>query len=260
MATAILADDEPHMRASLRDQLGEFWPELEIVGEAADGPAALSLIERCRPALAFLDIRMPGLTGLKVAQAMTAQTRVVFVTAYEAHAVSAFEVNAIDFVLKPVDPARLARVVTKLRNATLPMTADPAALHAAFAALGLAGPIADTSASNALASAARLSWLQVGVGHEVRMVHINDVIFFESDTKYTRVVAADCDGLIRLSLRQLLDQIDAMTFLQTHRSTVVNRRFIKAVHRQNDLMEIVLRGHPARLKVSLPNHHFFRAM
>lgn len=259
MTTAMLADDEPHMRASLRDQLADFWPELAIVGEAGDGPTALSLIETLRPDIAFLDIKMPGLSGLQVAHATTAPCRIVFVTAYEAHAVSAFEANAVDFILKPVEPLRLAKVVAKLRAATAvtPQGTDPSALAAALAALGLLNPTGRMAAQNASTA---LEWLQVAVGQQVRMVHINDVLFFESDTKYTRVVADDCDGLIRMSLKQILEQIDSSIFLQTHRSTVVNRRFIKAVHRDGDLMDIELRGRLERLKVSQPNHNLFRAM
>ena len=258
MTTAILADDEPNMRAALRDMLTDFWPELEITGEAADGPTALSLIERLRPSIAFLDIRMPGLTGLQVAHAVTAPTRIVFVTAFESHAVSAFEANAVDFILKPVEPARLAKVVAKLRNATLQQATDPMALAAALAALGL-GPHANVAASPSLTEP-RLEWLQVAVGHEVRMVHIQDLMFLESDTKYTRVVSSDCDGLIRMSLKQLLDQLDGTTFLQTHRSTVVNRRFIKAIHRDGELVEIELKGRSERLKVSQPNRNLFKAI
>jgi DNA-binding LytR/AlgR family response regulator len=258
MTTAILADDEPNMRAALRDMLADFWPELEIVGEAADGPAALTMVERLRPSIAFLDIRMPGLTGLQVAHAITVPTRIVFVTAFEAHAVAAFEANAVDFVLKPVEPARLAKVVTKLRNATMPVVADPIALANALAALGLGAQA--TGQGGARLSEAKLEWLQVAVGQEVRMVHVQDLMFLESDMKYTRVVSADCDGLIRMSLKQLLDQLDVTTFLQTHRSTVVNRRFIKAVHRDGELVEIELRGRPERLKVSQPNRNLFRAM
>lgn len=250
--TAILADDEPHMRAMLREQVEALWPELRFVGEAEDGAAALALVETVRPDIAFLDIRMPGLTGLQVARAMTAPTRIVFVTAFDAHAIEAFEVHAVDYLLKPVDPVRLARLLARLREMTAPAPgADLARLAQALASLG---------APAAPAPAARLQWLQVPMGRQVRMVHIDDVAFFESDLKYTRVVAGDVDGIIRMSLKQLSEQLDPASFVQTHRGTVVNRRQIHAVHRHGDTMELELKGMPMRLKVSQPNHHLFRAM
>ena len=243
--TAIIADDEPHMRDMLREQLEALWPDLRIVGEAEDGFAALSLVDELKPDFAFLDIRMPGLTGLQVAQAKTAPTRVVFVTAFDSHAVEAFEVHALDYVLKPVDALRLARVVARLKTLGAPAP-DLARLADTFARLG--------------GAPARLQWLQVAVGQQVRMLHVDDVFYFESDLKYTRVVADDVDGIIRISLKQLGDQLDPGLFLQTHRGTVVNRRFIRAVHRQGETMELELKGMDVRLKVSQPNHHLFRAM
>ncbi|SIR53569.1 two component transcriptional regulator, LytTR family [Janthinobacterium sp. TND4EL3] len=252
MPTAILADDEPHMRAALRQQLLALWPELCVLGEAEDGIAALAMIEALQPEIAFLDIRMPGLTGLQVAHALQASTRVVFVTAFDNHALQAFEANAVDYVLKPLDTARLAKVVAKLRLGTAPPSAPLQDLAAALAQLGIAVPSA--------APPPRLEWLHVAVGKEVCMLHIDDVYFFEADSKYTRVVGEGCDGLIRHSLRQLTDQLDAGLYLQTHRSTLVNRRYIRAVHRHGETMEIELKVDLPRLKVSLPNHHLFRAM
>lgn len=251
MRTAILADDEPHMRAALRQQLLLLWPELQVLGEAEDGIAALAMIEALQPEIAFLDIRMPGLTGLQVAHALHASTRVVFVTAFDNHALQAFEANAVDYVLKPLETARLAKVVAKLRQAG----ASPVPLQdlaTALAQLGIAVPSA--------APPPRLEWLHVAVGKEVCMLHIDDVYFFEADSKYTRVVGEGCDGLIRHSLRQLTDQLDMGMYLQTHRSTLVNRRYIRAVHRHGETMEIELKVDLPRLKVSLPNHHLFRAM
>ena len=253
MSTAILADDEPHMRAALREQLQLLWPGLQILGEAVDGVAALAMITALRPDIAFLDIRMPGLTGLQVAHALQASTRVVFVTAFDNHALQAFEANAVDYVLKPLVTERLAKVVAKLQQAT-PLQG----LAAALAQLGVAVP-AVPPASLAIA-AERLEWLHVAVGREVCMLHVDDVYFFEADSKYTRVVGEGCDGLIRHSLRQLTDRLEPGQYLQTHRSTLVNRRHIRAVHRHGEVMEIELKVDLPRLKVSLPNHHLFRAM
>lgn len=249
MPTAVLADDEPHMGEALREQLGVLWPDLEILADATDGPQALLHIERLRPDLAFLDIRMPGLTGLQVARAMTSPSRVVFVTAFDSHALEAFEASAVDYVLKPIEVERLARCVSKLKRDLAP---SPAHLDEALVRLGVSAPAAS--------SPRPLQWLQVSVGHQVHMVYVDDVLYFESDSKYTRVVAHGSDGLIRTPLKDLLEQLESQQFLQTHRSVLVNRRFIKAVHRRGDAMEIELRDRPERLKVSTANQHLLRSM
>jgi DNA-binding LytR/AlgR family response regulator len=256
MPTAIIADDEPHMREMLREQLIALWPDLQILAEVGDGPAALVEIESRRPDVAFLDIRMPGLTGLEVARAITVPSRVVFVTAYDNHAVEAFEASAVDYILKPLEPARLATVVSRLRKSMATAVMQSQQLMDALAQLGV------RSATPAVAPVIgqNIEWLQVAVGSQVHMVHVDDVRYFESDTKYTRVVAADVDGLIRMSLKDLLGQLDETQFLQTHRSAIVNRRFIRAVHRQDDSMEIELRDRPERIRVSTANHSLFRAM
>jgi DNA-binding LytR/AlgR family response regulator len=266
MPTALLADDEPMMRAALREHLARLWPELQVLAEAEDGPSALLKAETLRPDIAFLDVRMPGLTGLEVARSMHGPTRVVFVTAYENHALEAFEANAVDYVVKPVEPARLAKVVTKLRRhlaQSAPVSVDH--LLQALQQLGVSAParLPPQPAPPAWTSpgARRTEWLQVAVGQTVRMVHIDDVIYFESDTKYTRVVAADCEGLLRMTLKELTEAAgDDSPLLQTHRSTVVNRRFIRAVHRRGEVVEIELKGREERLKVSTANHHLFKAM
>jgi len=230
--TAILADDEPFMRAALRERLAQLWPELRLLQECEDGIAALQAIQRLRPQLAFLDIRMPGLTGLQVADALQgAATRIVFVTAYDAHAVEAFEAQALDYVLKPVELPRLAKTVARLRDALAPSSASGGD-----------------------------DWLQVAVGSQVRLLHVDDVQYFESDSKYTRVVAADCDGLIRLSLKELLARLDPARFMQVHRSVVVNRRHVHGVHRDGDALALEIKGRPERLKVSTPYHPLFKAL
>jgi DNA-binding LytR/AlgR family response regulator len=258
MITALIADDEPFMRDSLREQLEMLWPELEIIGEAEDGPSSLIKIESLRPDIAFLDIRMPGLTGLQVARSITVPTQVVFVTAYDNHAVEAFEANAVDYVVKPVDPARLAKVVSKLRKTA--EAGNPTSMTHLLAALQQMGIALPGTPETAQSAAKRLDWLQVAVGNQIRMVNVQDVHFFESDSKYTRVVSDGCDGLIRTSLKELSEQLGSDDFLQTHRSTLVNRRFIRAVHRRGELMELEMVDQKDRLKVSTANHHLFRAM
>jgi DNA-binding LytR/AlgR family response regulator len=249
--TAILADDEPFMRAALRERLQQLWPELQIVQECEDGLSALQAIQRLQPQLAFLDIRMPGLTGLQVAQSLQgALTRVAFVTAFDAHAIEAFEAQALDYVLKPVELPRLAKTVARLRQA-LAEQAAPQQLAQALKNLQQQQPAPRPAAGD---------WLQVAVGSQVRLVHVDDVQFFESDSKYTRVVADDCDGLIRLSLKELLERLDPQLFLQTHRSVVVNRRHVRGVHRRGEALELEIKGREERLKVSTQHHHLFKAM
>lgn len=247
--TAVIADDEPFMREALREQLQMLWPDLEIVAEAADGPQALRALTVHKPSFAFLDIRMPGLTGLQVAQLVEGRTRVVFVTAYDSHALEAFEASAVDYVLKPLDPARLAKVVTKLQALASSATTSSSQLDALRA----------LSAFDSVPPGASLEWLHVSTGQQVRLTHVDDVLFFESDTKYTRVVAGEVDGLIRTSLKELIDQLPS-SFVQVHRSAVVNRHFVRAVHRVDDTVELEIKGNNTRLKVSEANRHLFKAM
>ena len=259
MTSALIADDEPNMRESLRDQLRQLWPELQIIGESEDGPCALAQIEALKPDIAFLDIRMPGLTGLQVARALTVPTNVVFVTAYDSHALEAFEANAVDYVVKPHDPVKLAKVVAKLKRLTT--AGSPPAIDALMTALQSMGvSISGNSQAAGPVVTRKLDWLHVDVGIKIRMVNVQDVHYFESDSKYTRVVADGCDGLIRTSLKDLTEQLASDDFLQTHRSFLVNRRFIQAVHRNGELVELEMKGGTTRLKVSTPNHYLFRAM
>jgi DNA-binding LytR/AlgR family response regulator len=243
--TAILADDEPFMRAALREQLKQLWPELHILQECDDGPAAVRAAKQLKPNLAFLDIRMPGLTGLQAAQAMDPAIRIVFVTAHDQHALEAFEANAVDYVLKPLELARTAKLVAKLQR-----NLEGEVQHRAL--------LAKLQAPESVAK--RLSWLQVSMGSQIRLVHVDDVMFFESDNKYTRVVAGDCDGLIRLSLKDLLEQVDGALFIQVHRSTVINRRFVRSIHRNGDQVHLELKGYDGLVRVSVANHHLFRGM
>ncbi len=252
MTTALICDDEPLMRASLRDYLHALWPELQVVGEAQDGSEALRSIERLKPDLAFLDIQMPGMTGLQVGQLVGPATKIVFVTAFDRYALEAFDAHAVDYLLKPVDVVRLGKLVTRLRQQP---EAFPTQASAQLQAL-----MRHMAAQVQTPAPAALDWLQVDVGRQLRMVHVDDAIYFESDSKYTRVVADDCDGLIRMSLKDLLAALDRRYFQQVHRSVVVNRRFIRSVSRHGEAMEIELRGRDEKLRVSESNQHLFRAM
>lgn len=252
--TALIADDEPLMRASLRDQLRHLWPRLRITSECEDGLEAAAVLRSAPPDFAFLDIRMPGLNGLEVARMATPATRVVFATAHDEYALQAFEARAVDYLVKPIDAQRFSRTVERLRSTREPAPVPVDELLAAIRALQ--GHPVDTAPPKST----MLDWLQIDSGRQIRMVHVDDVMYFESDHKYTRVVAEDADGLIRMSLKELLARLDAGLFLQVHRAVVVNRRFVRSVLRIDDAMELELRGRPERLRVSESNQPLFRAM
>jgi DNA-binding LytR/AlgR family response regulator len=230
--TAVIADDEPYALAGLVDALAQVWPDLHVVATACDGPQAFQAIQTHRPTLAFLDIRMPGMSGLQVAEAVGEQTTVVLVTAYDQHALTAFEKGVADYVLKPVELPRLAKVVLRLKERVA------------------AAPVA----------AAPLQWIKASVGAQVRLIHVDDVVYFESDAKYTRVVTADAEALIRVPLRQLIEQLDAQWFWQVHRSSVVNLRHVASVQRVDENMDVILKGRPERIKVSLAYQGLFKQM
>ena len=244
--TAVIADDEPFALAGLVDALAQVWPELNVVATARDGPEAFHAIQAHQPTLAFLDIRMPGMTGLQVAEAVGGQTIVVLVTAYDNYAASAFEKGVADYVLKPVELPRLAKVVLRLKE----RIAQPPARAVAPT---VPSPVAS-------AASAPLQWIKASVGAQVRLIHVDDIHYFESDAKYTRVVTADGEALIRMPLRQLTDQLDPQWFWQVHRSSVVNLRHVDSVQRVDENMEVILKGRPERIKVSLAYQALFKQM
>lgn len=236
---ALLVEDEPYPRAHLLEYLAMLWPELQVVGEAVDGPSGLAMLEALRPDVLFIDIQLPGFSGLELAQRVRGRAHVVFVTALDAHAIAAFEHGAIDYILKPVSKERLVHTVNRLkaRLATPPVD--------------LSGLLQQLAALQTSKAAAPLRWLQVGDGQQLRLIMVADVLYFESDTKYTRVVTRDSDALIRTSVRELLGQLDPDQFWQIHRSTVVNLASIQAVCREVlGRMTISLKGRDERLTVS----------
>ncbi|WP_426103574.1 LytR/AlgR family response regulator transcription factor [Massilia sp. TSP1-1-2] len=243
--TAIIADDEPFALAGLVDALAQVWPELTVLATVRDGLDAFQAIQAHRPTLAFLDIRMPGMTGLQVAEALGGQTIVVLVTAYDNYALSAFEKGVADYVLKPVELARLAKVVLRLKERIVQGVASraPAPVPSAHAAPSQA-----------------LQWIKASVGAQVRLIHVDDVHYFESDAKYTRVVTADSEALIRMPLRELIEQLDAQWFWQVHRSAVVNVRHVASVYRVDENMEVILKERPERIRVSVAYQGLFKQM
>ena len=246
-ATALIAEDEAVLREELRMQLAALWPELDVVALAGSGIEALQLLDRHRPDIAFLDIEMPGLTGLEVARACEGRCRVVFVTAYDAHAVAAFEHGAIDYVLKPYNASRLAATVRRVRERlddTLP------ALGSVLREL-----------AQSLPPHRHLRWINASEGHDVRLITIDEVVYFQSDTKYTRVVTADSEALIRMSLKELQEQLDPTSFWLIHRSTIVNANAIAGVARDfRGRVLFKLKSRNERLAVSEAHEQLFKQM
>jgi DNA-binding LytR/AlgR family response regulator len=247
MPTAIVAEDEPTLREQLVEQLGQLWPELAVLGVAADGVQALRLLDEHRPDILFLDINMPGATGLEVARQASGRSRVVFVTAYDQHAVSAFEQGAIDYVLKPVSAARLFTTVSRLKER---MAAPPARVDAVVGQL--AAPTYGRS---------YLRWINASVGQNVRLITVEEIDYFQSDNKYTRVVTGDGEALIRKPLKELIDELDPQQFWQIHRSTLVNAAAIAGVSRDfRGRMQVRLKRRDETLLVSDSFTHLFRQM
>lgn len=246
--TAVIAEDEPLMRERLKEKLAEAWPELAIVAEASDGDEAIALIDAHAPTIAFLDIRMPVRTGLEVAAAIGGDCHVVFITAYDKYALAAFEAGAIDYLLKPVEADRLAQTVDRVKRK---LAMPPADLSALLAQLR----------ESIQRPAQRLQWIKAAVGKQVKLIAVGDVIYFQSDLKYTRVVLAQSEALIRTPLKDLLAELDPDRFWQVHRSTVVNLDQVAGVLREDaERQFVLLKQRPERLPISRQFTHLFRQM
>ena len=261
----IVADDERLMREQLRARLAEVWPDLQIVAEAKNGVEAVALVAEHRPELVFLDIRMPGLTGVEAARQIAQMEvgddellpEIVFITAYDQYAVEAFEQGVADYVLKPAERERLALTVERLKKRLATRgTADAAAgvpiqqlLHKLSAQL------------NPSAAPSYLQWIQATVGQSIQMIPVDDVLFFISDEKYTRVQTATVEALIRKPIKELVDEIDPRLFWQIHRSTLVNVKAIAGVTRDFRGRQIVaVKGHNEKLEVSRSYLGLFKGM
>lgn len=245
--TAVIAEDEAHLRGELKEALAALWPELQVLAEAEDGIQALHALGRHRPDILFLDIQMPGLTGIEVAAKASGQCHVAFVTAYDEHAVAAFEQGAVDYVLKPFTAARLATTVARLKER---VNGVPANLGGLLKALAL--PAAGKS---------YLRWINASQGANVRLITVEEICYFQADNKYTLVVTAAQQSLIRKTIKELIDELDPDMFWQIHRSTVVNVNAIAAVHRMlNGNCEVRLKARPESLAVSAPYAHLFKQM
>ncbi len=248
MTTALIADDEPHLAQYLKAQLAQAWPELQIVKVAAHGLEAAQAIAELQPDIAFLDIQMPGLTGLEVAQGIEGATRVVFVTAYDQYAVDAFEARAVDYLLKPLKAERLAACVQRLRAAA------PEGDGALAETLRRLLPAA-------VAAPARLRYIRAAQGELMHQVPVDDVLFFHADDKYTIVQTATAEHLIRTPIFELAGQLDPDRFWQIHRSTIVNLAHLDGTRRDDQSRLFVrVRGRDRELPVSRAYVHLFKAM
>lgn len=244
---ALIADDENHLAADLQRRLQRLWPQLQIVAVVHDGVAAAAALAELKPDIAFLDIRMPGKNGLEAARSAPAACRVVFVTAYDDHAVQAFEQAAADYLLKPVSDERLTRCVERLQQQ---VAVAPDALLARLQDL-LAAP----------ARPEPLRWLRAQVGQTVRLVAVEDVCYLQSADKYTLLLTRDGELLLRTPLKDLIAQLDPQEFWQVHRGTVINVRQIVAAHHELlGKVSLTLRERPERVAVSRSYAHLFRQM
>ena len=274
---AVIADDERLMRDQLRARLAEVWPELQIVGEAKNGLEAVELVEQLRPDVVFLDIRMPGLTGVEAARRIAQLPppegtdagadddllpEIVFITAYDQYAVEAFEQGVADYVLKPAERERLQVTVGRIRRRLeARRRGEPPAADAA-PAVPLQQLLHRLAAGLGNGQTPRyLEWIQANVGNTIQMIPVADVLFFISDEKYTRVQTTQLEALIRKPIKELVDELDPQQFWQIHRSTLVNVKAISGVHRDLRGRQIVtVRGHPEKLEVSRSYSGLFKGM
>jgi DNA-binding LytR/AlgR family response regulator len=276
VTTAVIADDERLLREQLRARLAEVWPELEIVGEAKNGAEAVALTETHRPDIVFLDIRMPGMTGIEAARAIAQLPvdeddeakpnagngepwrgpEIVFITAYDQYAIEAFEQGVVDYVLKPAERDRLQVTVDRIRKRIAERSAGEAPDIS-----GMQQLLQRLTAKMNPGGVPKLRWIQATVGASIQMIPVEDVLFFISDEKYTRVQTATLEALIRKPIKELVEELDAETFWQIHRSTLVNTLAIAGVTRDLRGRQLVsVRGHPEKLEVSRSYAGLFKGM
>jgi DNA-binding LytR/AlgR family response regulator len=254
--TALIADDEPLLRERLAALLARCWPALRVVADARNGREAVELFETHAPSVVFLDVHMPGQSGIDAARSMVGRTLIVFVTAFEQYAVKAFEQGAIDYLVKPFDEARLAQTVARLQQRLAPPAppSDAAAMHALLERL--AGELRSRAPHGA-----HLQWIKASVGNALRLIPVEQVHYLRSDEKYTLVVWDGGEALIRKTIRELADELDPERFAQIHRSVIVNLSRVAQVTRGvNETADVHLQGRSETLPVSRSFLHLFRQM
>jgi DNA-binding LytR/AlgR family response regulator len=259
--TALIADDEAPMRDLLRSRLRQVWPDLQIVAEAANGVEAVELGEQFRPDIAFLDIRMPGMSGIEAARRLYERSHIVFATAYDQYALDAFEQGALDYLLKPVSAERLATTCARLQARLRARASTAAATPPQDIGQQLAKLTALLENRGKPEKPAYLRWIQAQVGSSLRMVSTREILFFQSDEKYTRVQTVGAEFLIRKTLKELLDELDPDEFWRIHRSTLVRVDAIAEVKRDlRGRQMLKVRGYAGELEVSRNHSYLFQQM
>jgi DNA-binding LytR/AlgR family response regulator len=261
ICTAVVAEDEATLRQELIEALGQVWPELRILGEAADGIAALRLVAEHSPDVVFLDIQMPGATGLEVARQMSGQaitqgrrTHIVFVTAYDQYAIEAFDAGAVDYLLKPLSVPRLFTTISRLKQRLQEGPADLSGVLDRLTQL-------PKGTNLPVQAFAPLRWINASVGQTLKLLTVDEVLYFQADTKYTRVVTYDAEAFIRKPLKQLAEELDAQQFWQIHRATLVNVAAIAGASRDfRGRLQLKLKNRPEALLVSESYTHLFKQM
>ena len=244
MTTALIAEDEPLMRDRLTEALADVWTDLNIVASAKNGLEAIEAWKKHKPDVAFLDIRMPGKTGLEVAAEIGDAAHIVFITAYDEYALKAFDSGAADYLLKPVEKERLIEAVARVKKRLRQSPAD------------LTGMLEKLLNRD---SESKLKWIRASLGNQTRLINIEEVLFFQSDTKYTRIVQKDAESLVRTPLKELIEGLDEEVFWQVHRGVIVNAHAIdRAVREGPEKLVIHLKGHKETLPVSRQYFHLFR--
>ena len=248
-ATAVVADDEPALRRHLERLLSELWPEAQIVASVGDGASALAALREHSPDVAFLDIRMPGMSGLEVAKQHSVQASnaaIVFVTAFDEHALEAFERSAVDYLVKPVTVERLSKTIERLRRRT---------------SSSLSKELLDSIAQQLAKTSSHLKWLRVGLGETVQFVDVSQVQFFRADQKYTSAFTEDTEHLVKLSITDLSERLDPDCFWRVHRSTIINVSALASASRDfRGRYRLTLKNRPESLAVSATYAHLFRRM
>ena len=270
---ALIADDERLLREQLRARLAEVWPELQIVAEAKNGIEAVQLTEEHHPELVFLDIRMPGMTGVEAARAIAQLPtdddtsdawpgcEIVFITAYDQYAIEAFEQGVVDYVLKPAERERLLVTVERIKKRLAQQRSSDAESDHDAPPAGMQQLLQKLATRMDPAKAPTLRWIQATVGQNIQMIPVEEVLFFISDEKYTRVQTATVEALIRKPIKELIDELDADLFWQVHRSTLVNTKYIAGVSRDLRGRQLVaVKGHSEKLEVSRSFSGLFKGM